>query len=678
MHVVANAYGIPTVERVLEIARRLPVFPCGPDKKPRVPRGFHAASQDEQQIRAWWRQWPDSLVGVPTGQTTGLVVIDYDPDKATSATHSWIADHTELLCSTRSHKTGRGGLHYVFRSKDRYQTGVDLILGGSPRSGIDLRANGGYVIWWPCHIVNDNDAPIAPLPANLIDERRFDAQRDLAPLPTATPQAWRAERTRVAEALGFLGPDGYEHWIRVGMAIHSASGGSDDGFAVWHDWSGRGESYDGIEDCRYHWASFGRYGGRAIGLGSLFATAKAAGFMPAPSRPELPPVEAYEDEPSPAEDEPPPAEEEAATTTRPKRQPLDWAALRGPPPARQWAIPHWLGIGHITLLAGPGGVGKTLLAQQLGAAMAVGERFLEAAERKLRVLMWAGEDEPDELWRRQYQIAGDAGRLLTEYGNLIVESYAGRDCALAEPVFGSVQPTPMLEELADQVSDYDADVVILDNLARLYGGNENERHPVTQFLAWVTGACNRRKPTAVLLLSHPAKATGSEYAGSTAWEAAVRSRWYFGRTLPDEEKGEGETDPDVRYLSRRKSNYSALDTLKLKYDHAYGLLRVGSDPAKDPSVTRFRATHPAHAEQLLLDALAKLVHQGVATSDSKRHPNFLVRVMLDRSLADRFQERPLTDALYRLMDAGKVIRKPVGQYANRAPRMGLAPAESCG
>ena len=118
---MAAVFGLADLERILSLAKRFPIFPCAQTKKPLVASGFHAATQDPAQIRAWWRQWPDALVGVPTGQGTQLVVVDYDPDKATQATHGWIADHTDLLCSTRAHKTGRGGMHYLFRSADRYR-----------------------------------------------------------------------------------------------------------------------------------------------------------------------------------------------------------------------------------------------------------------------------------------------------------------------------------------------------------------------------------------------------------------------------------------------------------------------------------------------------------------------------------------------------------------------------
>jgi len=50
----------------LDDARRgIPVFPCHPaDKRPLTRNGFKDATTDEQQIRAWWQQWPDALIGM--------------------------------------------------------------------------------------------------------------------------------------------------------------------------------------------------------------------------------------------------------------------------------------------------------------------------------------------------------------------------------------------------------------------------------------------------------------------------------------------------------------------------------------------------------------------------------------------------------------------------------------
>jgi len=389
------------------------------------------------------------------------------------------------------------------------------------------------------------------------------------------------------------------------------------------------------------------------------------------------PEDAPADEPPPwldtnAEPDEPPGYAVEFSTTQPERKPLDWKALHfQTPPERDWVIPHWLGCGYVTLLAGPGGVGKSLLAQQIASHIATGTPFIEPIPKARKVLVWAGEDDHDEVWRRQMNIAEVMGKDLTAYDDLIIESFAGRSCTLVETVFGTIQPTKLIDELAEQVADYGAEVIVLDNIARLFGGNENERHHVTTFVNLVAGACNRYRPTAIVLLGHPAKSEGSEWAGSTAWEAAVRSRWYFGRNLPDaKDEEQGEPDPNIRHLARRKSNYSALDAVQLRYDPIRHTFAVDA-----PKAVLERSMHPGRAEMLVLDAIQQLAKAGISTSDEKRNPAFLPRIMVDRKMAKRTDTPALTDALYRLQQSGRVARDVVGKHANRTPKFGLVVAE---
>jgi hypothetical protein len=95
---------------------------------------------------------------------------------------------------------------------------------------------------------------------------------------------------------------------------------------------------------------------------------------------------------------------------RGRRESLDWRALElGNPPEREWAIEHWLGMGHVTLLAGGGGTGKTLLAQAMGSCLALRREYLDWMPAERRVLMWATEDDRDELWRRQRPLPAGSG-----------------------------------------------------------------------------------------------------------------------------------------------------------------------------------------------------------------------------------------------------------------------------
>ena len=320
------------LEAVEALARRFPIFPCRAveetvtiggrprtlkPKTPLIARGFHAASQDPEQIRAWWGRWPDALVGVPTGSLTALVVVDYDSPKADTAGRAWLEAHADALMSTRSHTTLSGGRHYLFRANGtKYRSGVCVDLAGSRRGGVDIRAEGGYIIWWPAH-GGTAEGEFADLPLGLLEERAI-LQRELPPLPASSPARWRRDERILCDVLTYLDPTDYDCWIKAGMAIHLASSGSDEGFALWHAWSA-GEltasaptNYAGVDDCRYRWASFtpGGSGGAVVGLGSLIVAAKAKGYVPRETstpaaddtapRDDSPPLDAYVDDPEAA------------------------------------------------------------------------------------------------------------------------------------------------------------------------------------------------------------------------------------------------------------------------------------------------------------------------------------------------------------------------------------------
>ncbi len=512
MSAVAAVFGVADLERVLEIAERLPVFPCGQDKKPLVPRGFHAASQDAAQIRQWWRRWPDALVGVPTGQGTRLVVIDYDPDKATQATHTWMAEHSDLLTSTRVHHTARGGKHYVFRSTDRYQTGVDLVLGGSPRRGIDLRANGGYVIWWPAHLAQPGDeAPVSALPAGLIEERRFEAARDLAALPTATPASWRADRHKVVEALSFLDAEGYEHWIRTGMAIHAASGGSDDGFALWHEWSATGNSYDGIEDCRYHWASFGRYQGRSIGLGSVIKAAQAKGMV-IPRSPDQP-VPELESDP----------QFKASEEQSPLVLPYRWSGEIIIRRTAEYAVKGLIPARRLVAVIGSPGAGKSFWTFGAACAIVSGNPFNGHRTGKGAVLWLGLEGEAGIEYRAAaHQQAGLLPNgaplaLVTVPVSLLANAAAITETALAAS-----------REVGEPIS-----LVVIDTLSRaLAGENENDGEVMTAAVQAADHIVHGTKATC-LLVHHYGKNTISGARGHSSLLGALDVQIDLVRNLED-------------------------------------------------------------------------------------------------------------------------------------------------
>jgi hypothetical protein len=127
--------------------RGWPVFPCHSKgafrKRPHTPRGFHDATTDALIISAWWRRWPDALIGTPTGKTIGAVVLDIDTkdDRANGFDSLEDLGHSRLPETPMVH-TASDGLHVYFGAGDRELRCSAGLLG----PGLDVRGDGGYVI----------------------------------------------------------------------------------------------------------------------------------------------------------------------------------------------------------------------------------------------------------------------------------------------------------------------------------------------------------------------------------------------------------------------------------------------------------------------------------------------------------------------------------------------------
>lgn len=347
--------------------------------------------------------------------------------------------------------------------------------------------------------------------------------------------------------------------------------------------------------------------------------------------------------------------------------PLDWPVLaEQTPPERRWAIKGWLGFGHITLLVGQGGIGKTLVAQQMASSLALGLPFIEQIESPYKCLMWACEDDHDELWRRQVALSRWCKSGLEEFaGQLTIVPRHGLDNALVSTEFGKLLFSPLLKILSEQAHDLNADVIVLDNVAQLYGGSENDRHSVTVFMNALAGELRGK---AVLLLAHPSRGAGSEFSGSSAWENVARTRLYLGATLPGE-KPDPEVSPsdNVRYLSRRKSNYSQKDWRRMTYSD--GALTPDAIDADGGIIGSIKS---ARAQRIVIAGLEKLATMGLHGTDGQRSPHFLPKLLAEYQLDEGVPSRELTAAMRALMTDGKLKRETVGRSQSRNAIKGLS------
>ncbi|MFG6428411.1 DnaB-like helicase N-terminal domain-containing protein [Roseateles sp. LYH14W] len=356
-----------------------------------------------------------------------------------------------------------------------------------------------------------------------------------------------------------------------------------------------------------------------------------------------------------------------STMVRPRTLDLrDLAAQKAP--ARQWFVRDWLADGP-TLFAAAGGVGKTLLAQQAATCGALGRGFVGEIEQPFRSLIWACEDDAEELWRRQEAISAQLEvELDAPADNLVIQSRRGVDSVLMAPAYGALKRTPIFDELRHQVNDLRIDVLWLDNVAHLFGGDENVRGQVTAFINSMAGLVSGRQ-FAVVLLAHTARQAGSEFAGSAAWENAVRMRWYLGTKLPDQKGDDGEDEAaDARFLCKRKANYSSRDYVR--FSMRDGVLvpdqvQVGGVAGQVSQLDEKRA------EELVVAGFKSLKAMGISATDGKNSPDYLPKQMAAKGLGCGYSSSELARAMNRLMGRGHFIRGPVGHYSNRNPKQGL-------
>jgi putative DNA primase/helicase len=134
-------------EAALAYARRgVPVFALQPGRKePATPRGFYDATTDSEMIRRWWTRMPLANIGIPTGEASGILVLDVDPDRGgRESLASLEREIGELPCTYRV-QTGGGGEHIYFRYPGE-RVGCSAGLLGP---GLDIRGEGGYIVGPP-------------------------------------------------------------------------------------------------------------------------------------------------------------------------------------------------------------------------------------------------------------------------------------------------------------------------------------------------------------------------------------------------------------------------------------------------------------------------------------------------------------------------------------------------
>ncbi len=233
-------------------------------------------------------------------------------------------------------------------------------------------------------------------------------------------------------------------------------------------------------------------------------------------------------------------------------------------------------------------------------------------------------------------------------------SLAGDDALLGTPDrVDIIQPTTLFARLKQAACDIKPKLIVLDNSADVFGGKENDRGQVRQFVNILRGLAIATS-AGVLLTAHPSLTgmnTGTGLSGSTAWNASVRSRMYFKRVTTDKDD---EPDPDLRLLEVMKSNYGPVgESVPLRWSNGL-FLPTASMGAFD------KAAAEQAAEELFLKLLDRFNEQGRNVSH-KKTSNTYAPTMFASDPAGRGKRKELAAAMDRLFSANKIRVETYGK-----------------
>lgn len=371
-------------------------------------------------------------------------------------------------------------------------------------------------------------------------------------------------------------------------------------------------------------------------------------------------------------------------TTRPLATfKLDLLAEK-PPAPRDWFLPGFIPKGEVTLFTGPGGAGKSLAAQQLATCLAARKPFLgldgSAAfyEDYEGVLYVTCEDDERELHRRQHNIMEATGTTRADLSDghgsdrlhlVSLRGSLGTELATFDRE-GNLEKSDTFDRLFDTLFETSADLVILDNVAHLFTGNENDRGHVTRFVNLLYSLVRNLSVT-VILIGHPNK-SGDNYSGSTAWLNAVRSHI----AIDYQREADGSiVDRDARVLTVSKANYARTGAELAFRWHNWAFV-TDADLPPDARAELSEAIKASGENEALRRCLA-------ATADQKRavshHPgvNYYASVFTKMPEGKRYTKAAFERAFERLLSLGEIeIDVQLWQRQNRAWKYGIRLVES--
>jgi RecA-family ATPase len=340
--------------------------------------------------------------------------------------------------------------------------------------------------------------------------------------------------------------------------------------------------------------------------------------------------------------------------------PADWPDEQ--PVGVEWLAFQRIPRGDVSTIHGDGGSGKTDGLLQLASACARGAQDWFGAVIQPGPSIFLSVEEPEQEIRRRLHRLGERDgydpRALKDLHFWFPDDL--KDCALAAPdKTGIMQPRPLFEALEKKIAEIGPVLVVLDNVAATYIGEQIGRVHARTFTNLFRGIARGPSRPAVVLLDHPSLSgitNGTGRGGNMDWRNGVRGALYL--RYPDDR---AEADAGVRILEVVKSNYGPIGE-KVKLQWVKGGLAVQGTPS-----ALQQATQDSQADEKFLELLALHNRLGIDVGYSTGR-NYAPKIFADHPDSGGYKGRVFATAMQRLL-GNKIELEAVGPKSKGKKRL---------
>jgi len=276
-----------------KIAKSNDALVCGCGNPECVTTGKHPVADgwqnapmwDDEQVETMRSIWGQLHPGFGALIRDGLLIVDVDERNGGAESQDKLEKKLGISfksCAGFAVQTGSGGrsAHYYFRQKGEPKK---LRQALSEYPGIDFKSTGFVVGCGSPHASGNSyekmkgwPEDVGEPPADLMEMLEQKSRLNVVVNGVSRDLPF-TDLEKIVMCVRNDGAD-YEHWVRVGMGLHDATNGSDDGYQVWCNWSNLSDKHD-ERSMPNKWRSFSAGGDDNVTVGTLIKWAKENGYI---------------------------------------------------------------------------------------------------------------------------------------------------------------------------------------------------------------------------------------------------------------------------------------------------------------------------------------------------------------------------------------------------------------